>query len=267
VEKEAVSSDGTFQFREVPSGSYQVRVVSAMHNEILLEDLVEVNPFGAQLVLRLPAAPRTARPVSGIVSVRELQSRVPKKAMQAFVKAQHYSDASKPAEAIEQLRLAIALDPDWRDAHVNLGAALVRTGRYDEALVELQEAIRIGPPTAMVYTNYAAALATIKRMEEGEKAVREALRLDPSFWRAHYLLGHMLALQAGREREALERLRAGAVLVPGGRIIAAQVLLRQGDRGGATAELQAYLESGERTHRAEAQQSLKELAKSYSVAK
>jgi tetratricopeptide (TPR) repeat protein len=201
------------------------------------------------------------RPISGVVSVRQLQSRVPKKAFEAFVKAQQYTESAKPVEAMQQLRKAIALDPNWRDAHLNLGTALVRAGRYEEALAELEQCIRIGPPSAMVYTNYAAALATLLRAAEAEKAVREAIRIDTSFRRAHYLLGHILAMQTGRDTEALERLRTGAVEVPSGHIIAAQVLLRHGDRAGATAELQAYLQSGERAHRADAEKFLAQLAR------
>jgi tetratricopeptide (TPR) repeat protein len=258
TQKESVASDGTFHFRDLPNGSYEVRVVSALHNDTLMEEFVDVNPFNGQLVLRLPRAAQT-KPVSGVVSVRELQSRPPKKALEAFVRAQHFSEASKPAEAIDQLRRAIELDPKWRDAHLNLGVELMRASRFEEALAEMQEAIRIGPATAMVYTNYAAVLATLRRPAEGEKIVRQALRLDPSCWRAHYLLGHILALQTGHDEEALDQLRTGAAGVPSGHIIAAQVLARRGDREGAAGELRAYLESGDKTHRVEVQKSLTEL--------
>lgn len=261
MQRESVSTDGTFHFRDVPSGSYEIRVVTAIHNETILQDFIEVNPLGAQIVLHLPDTEK-ARPISGVVSVRDLQSRVPKKAFQAFVKAQHYAETAKPAEAIGELRRAISIQPEWRDAHVNLGAELMKTGRYQEAVAELQEAIRIGPVTAMIYTNYAAALATVQRAADGEKAVREALRLDRTFSKAHYLLGHMLAMQSGREQEALEQLRAGAANVPFGHVVAAQVLLRKGDRPAAASELREYLKSGDAAHRAEVQQSLSQLESS-----
>jgi tetratricopeptide (TPR) repeat protein len=260
VQRETVAVDGSFHLRDLASGTYEVRVVSGLHNDTLWQEFVDVNPLSGPLVLRLPKTQQPqARPVSGVVSVRELQTHVPKKAFQAFVKAQHYAESAKPEEAIVQLRRAIELDPNWRDAHVNLGAELVRAGRYPEALSELEAAIRIGPPSAVVYTNYGAALATVRRLPEAEKAVREALRLDPSCWRAHYLLGHILASQSGRDEEALDQLRSGAVAAPAGHLIAAQVLLREGDRAGAAAEVRAYLKSGERTYKARAQQSLAEL--------
>src|SRR5437016_5367695 len=54
VERETVAVDGTFHFRDLPSGSYEVKVVSALHNDTVLQDFVEVHPLSGQLVLRLP---------------------------------------------------------------------------------------------------------------------------------------------------------------------------------------------------------------------
>jgi DnaJ family protein C protein 7 len=191
--------------------------------------------------------------------VRQLQSRIPKRAWQAFVKAQHFAETARTGQAIGQLQRAVALDPDWRDAHLNLGVQLVRTGRIEEGWCEFQQAIRIGPPSPLVYTNGAAALAGLHRPQEGEKLVREALRLDPSYQRAHYMLGHILASQPGKETEALDHLRRAAAEVPSARMVAAQVLLRSGDKRGAAAELRSYLNSGDATHRKQAEESLAHL--------
>jgi tetratricopeptide (TPR) repeat protein len=259
VEREIVSRDGTFHFREVPAGNYEIRVVTALYGETLLQDYIDVNSLtGSSLVLRLPAQPKT-RPVSGTVSVKELQSPVPKKAFQAFVKAQHYMESAQTGQAIEQLQLAIKLDPKWRDAHVNLGAQFARAGRRQEALAEFEEAIRIGPPAAVVSTNYAAALASLNRMAEAETAANEALRLDSKFPRAHYLLGHMLATRTGHDEEALRHLRAAFAEVPNAHIVAAQVLLRRGDQASVVAELREYLKTGEGTHRGEVEKALEQL--------
>jgi tetratricopeptide (TPR) repeat protein len=258
MQREMVAGDGTFRFKDLPNGSYEIRVVAALTDETLVSEYVEMNALRGDIVLRIPRVRKT-RPVSGVVSVRELQSHVPKKAFQAFVKAQQYAESDKAGEAIGQLRRAVAIDPGWRDAHVNLGVQLVRTGHYDEAVAELQEAIRIGPPAAIVYTNYAAALASAHRLAESEAAVREAIRLDPSFRRAHYLLGHMMAAQPGRDDEALAHLRMGAPEAPAAYVVAAHVLLRKGDRKAAIAELQAYLKTGDLTQREKAEQVLAEL--------
>ena len=218
VQKEPVSYDGSFQFHDVPSGSYEVRVVTAIHDDTIVQEFVEVNSNTGRLLLRMPEA-RVERPVSGMVSVKELQAKVPKKAMQAFLKAQQFTASAKPDQAIAQLRQAIDLDPKWRDAHVNLGVQLVRLGRFQEALEELELAIRIGPPSSIAFTNYGAALAALNRVPEGEAAVRQALRLDPTDQRAQYLLGHILARAGLKDEEALDHLRRSFATVPAAHII------------------------------------------------
>ena len=57
-------------------------------------------------------------------------------------------------------------------------------------------------------------------------------------------------------QQANRQLRAGAQNVPFSHVVAAQVLLRQGDRREAASELREYLKSGDAAHRAEVQKSL-----------
>jgi Flp pilus assembly protein TadD len=48
-------------------------------------------------------------------------------------------------EAINEFREALRLNPDYAEAHCNLGAALGTQGRLDEAVTHLQEALRLRP--------------------------------------------------------------------------------------------------------------------------
>jgi tetratricopeptide (TPR) repeat protein len=49
--------------------------------------------------------------------------------------------AGRQEEALEQLRLTLALDPDFELAYLWSGWALEELGRYDEALAMLEEAV------------------------------------------------------------------------------------------------------------------------------
>jgi tetratricopeptide (TPR) repeat protein len=51
-------------------------------------------------------------------------------------------------EAYNQWQQAIALDPDYLDAHNNLGDLLVNLGRDGDAAIEYHEALRIDPTNA-----------------------------------------------------------------------------------------------------------------------
>ena len=225
VERASVAVDGSFGF-DAPSGSYNVRVVTGARDEVIAEDYVQINPANGPLVLRMPQPRARERPVSGVVSVKDLQRQVPKKAWQAFLKAQQYSQSARPVEAMEQLRKAVEVDPDFRDAHSNLGVQLLKSGRPNEALGQFQVALRIGPASAMLYTNLAAALAAMQQLDAAESAVRIALKMDASNAKAQYLLGHMLAVQPGREKEALNWLMAAAPQIPVAKVVAANVLRR-----------------------------------------
>jgi len=257
VDRSPVAVDGSFAFN-APGGTYDVRVVTALHDDLIAEEYVQVNPMSGPLVIRMPKEREKPRPVSGVVSVKDLQSQVPKKAWQAFVKAQQYAEASKPGPAIDQLERAISLAPGFRDAHSNLGVQLLKAGHTEDALREFREALRIGPPNATLYTNLGSALVTARRIEEGESAARAALSLDASDPKARYLLGHILAVE-GKPKESLENLRAASGQVPAARIVAAQVLLNSEDKSGAAAELRAYLQSGDRGHQSMARDLLRRL--------
>ena len=49
------------------------------------------------------------------------------------------------AEAIAQYRTAIALSPDYPDAHNNLASVLVESGRPGEAIAEFRKALALKP--------------------------------------------------------------------------------------------------------------------------
>ncbi len=67
------------------------------------------------------------RPISGVVSVRELQHPVPKKARDAARQAARYSEEHNTAKAIEKLEQAVRIDP-LSDNTRGLGSVTGRLG-------------------------------------------------------------------------------------------------------------------------------------------
>ena len=81
------------------------------------------------------------------------------------------------ADAEMNLQQAIALKPDHRRAHNNLGLVLAHTNRLDSALAEFQ---RVGCTQAEALANAAFCLTIDGRLEEARNQYRLALAADPA---------------------------------------------------------------------------------------
>ncbi len=68
------------------------------------------------------------------------------------------ANMGRPDEAIVHFKQAIAIKPDFAEAHLNLGVALAKQGRLDEAIVHFQQAIAIKPDFAEAHRNLGVAL-------------------------------------------------------------------------------------------------------------
>jgi hypothetical protein len=177
IERESVSH-GQFQLDHVPAGTYSVRLVTAPGGPALVEEFHEFEPGGAPLILDLPDRP-SDKPISGIVSLRDLEHPVPKKALQDAFEAQQFAHANNLPKAIAKLEQAIRIDPSYRDAHINLGVLYVRLGRTADARAEFQKALEIGPPIAPLYVDLALASSALGDYRAAETFAHKAQELDP----------------------------------------------------------------------------------------
>jgi Flp pilus assembly protein TadD len=93
------------------------------------------------------------------------------------------------------------LDPDYAEAHSNLGNALQELGRLDEAESSFKQAIALKPDFAEAYSSLGNTLQKQLRLDEAENSYNKAIALKPGYAEAHSNLG--VALQdLGRFEEA-----------------------------------------------------------------
>jgi len=114
-------------------------------------------------------------------------------------------------EAEEEYRGAIRINPDYTEAHYNLGILLSNLKRFDEAEEEYREAIRINQDYAGAHGNLGNLLKDLERFGEAEEEYREAIRINPDDAEAHYNLGNLLS-NLKRFDEAEEEYR-GAIRI------------------------------------------------------
>ncbi len=119
------------------------------------------------------------------------------------------------ARAEELARRALEISPDLGRAHAALGEVLCGRYRYAEAVEELRQAVRLDPTDAAAWDSLSWALGYLTPPDAvaSEEAAREALRLESDFPGAHYHLGRAL-LHQDRIDEAIEAFQSAAEVAP-----------------------------------------------------
>lgn len=103
-------------------------------------------------------------------------------------------DASRPL-----LEKAIALQPDWIEARLELADLFLAQKQPAAAVRVCEEALRVQDDHARTYLKLANALAAQERRSEAIRALEKAVGLNGGLWEARYLLGVEYGLQDRRE--------------------------------------------------------------------
>jgi len=91
-------------------------------------------------------------------------------------------------EAEKEFKTAIALSPNYANAHHWYGLHLAFERRFDESLQELSQAQQLDPLSLAINSNMGRVLYFSGRYEPAITQLKATVDLDPSFWVAHYKL-------------------------------------------------------------------------------
>jgi tetratricopeptide (TPR) repeat protein len=122
-------------------------------------------------------------------------------------------EAGFPQQALDAQRRAVALNPSYLDAQVQIGVLLNEAGKHEEALRALETALAINPKSFDALYYRGSVLTDLRRFDDATKALNAALSLRPDNHFAHHALGNTLA-KARRDDEALEEYRKALELAP-----------------------------------------------------
>jgi tetratricopeptide (TPR) repeat protein len=104
-------------------------------------------------------------------------------------------------EAEPFYRIAVSLDPDFKEAWMNLGLAAFSLGRPEEAQACQREALRLDPESPDAQNNLGMIHYSLGHIAEAENCFRAAIRLDSAHGNATLNLGSVRQI-CGHPEEA-----------------------------------------------------------------
>jgi predicted O-linked N-acetylglucosamine transferase (SPINDLY family) len=115
--------------------------------------------------------------------------------------------------ALACYRQAIAIAPNYAEAHNNLGAVLSKQASLDEAIGCFERAIALKPGLAQPHVNLGLAYKSQDRTDEALACFNTALSIDPELAEVHNNLGILLQ-ERGQLDDALAHFRKAVALKP-----------------------------------------------------
>jgi predicted Zn-dependent protease len=121
-------------------------------------------------------------------------------------------EAAAPDRAHSAYTQALALDPDFAAAHVNLGRLLQVAGRTAEAVQHYRRSLEAGRGDPTAAFNLGTALEELGEWADAITAYRRAIQADREFADAHFNLARLYE-QVGRRTAAIRHLRVYKELI------------------------------------------------------
>lgn len=242
--------NGTFDFSNIPNGSYEVSVVSGLDE---VRERVDLRSGISMVNLRLQrAGAAAAAEVGNRSTVSVAQLSVPGKARKAFKKAQEAMTKQDLVAASRYVEEALAEHPEYSEALTLRGILKLDAGKLDEACDDFDHAIKADNNYPLAYFAMGAAYNMKSRWDDALRTIDRGLALAPDSWQAYFEMGKAF-LGKGSYEAAVRQLNKAQDLGPKDytliHLVKAHALLGLKNYAEAMAELQWYIEKSPRDDR------------------
>ncbi|MBI3940675.1 MAG: tetratricopeptide repeat protein [Acidobacteria bacterium] len=235
---------GQFKFKNLPAGMYTL--IIAVPEAGQLQQSLDVGPSFAdakgrlEVTFRFDSTPGT----SELHTVVASQLSVPVKARDLYQKARARLGKHDVAGAVEYLKKATDLAPQYAEAWNNLGTIAYQTQDYRGAERYFREALSHEPNAFAPLVNLGGALLSQGRAKEAQPINLQAVKVRPDDSLAHSQLGQTYYL-LGQLDDAERHLKQAKVLDPGHfsfpQLVLAELYKRRQDYNAMAAELEEFL--------------------------
>jgi tetratricopeptide (TPR) repeat protein len=235
---------GNFKFKELRPGIYTL--VIAVPRQGQMQQTIEVGPSFADPKGRVQVTIHFDRklPAAESRGIAAAQLSVPDRARREYEKAQERLRQHDVPGAIECLKNALDLAPQFSAAWNHLGTIAYQSGEYETAEKHFREALRHDPDSYAPLVNLGGAVLSLNRVEEALTINLEAVKERPDDALAHSQLG-MSYFRAGQIEPAERHLKQAKALdvrhfsFP--QLVLAQIYARKEDAAAMIAELEEFL--------------------------
>lgn len=123
---------------------------------------------------------------SGAANVRQMDSRTAEELFEYAITCEAHP--GKLDDAMRAYRRVIEMQPDWPEAHMNLGCVFFQRGELENARTEFRITLELDPKNAGCHFNLGCLLDEIGESEKAVEHLRRAIDLEPGHADAHFNL-------------------------------------------------------------------------------
>ncbi len=236
---------GDFEFRNVPQGSYYIRVRLKGFENVNYPVDVPGTPYVFIFLHGSTVSALRPHAVGGnqIVDIRQLTANIPKQALKEYEKAVREIKDHNTQRAIERLENATKLAPDFYNAHLGLAQEYRKTDRLDAAEQELARAFDLNPREGTPLIQLGEIYLEKNNFKRAAEVLSQAIRVEPGSAIAHYALGRA-QYSLSEYAEAEQAFTRAALLdkdFEASELMLVHVYVRQGKLSAALSRMDALL--------------------------
>jgi tetratricopeptide (TPR) repeat protein len=243
------NGNGSFVFRQLGGGRFVVRVDAGEQYEPATEVVNIADTGSAGMMSRvgqvynvqIQLRPKLGQPITkGVISANE----PPKAAVDLYNQALESVKAGDRDKAIEQLKAAIAIHPQFVAALNGLGVQYMKLGKYQHAFEALNSALLFSPDSFHLHLNCGISLFYLTKYSLAEKELNAALLKNETSGSAHvYRARTLIALKRldDAEKDLKRAIEIGGDDVKLAHRYLAGIYVEKGENLEAVKQLELYL--------------------------
>lgn len=245
------NGNGSFVFRQLGGGRFVIKVDAGEAFEPATETINiadtgsagTMSRIGQLYSVQIHLRPKATRPITkGVISA----SDPPAAAVDLYNKALESVKGGDRDKAIEQLKAAIAIHPQFVAALNGLGVQYMKQGKYQHAFEAFNTALLFSPDSFILNLNCGISLFNLMKYPEAEKELNAALVKNEASGSAHvYRARTLIALKRldDAAKDLKRALEIGGDDVKLAHRYLAGIYVEKGENVEAVKQLEMYLKA------------------------